>query len=493
MTLAGVARADRLVFLHTNDTHSHLDVFDNFHRGQHHPGTGGVAKRATLVKAIRAEGAPVVLLDAGDVFQGTPFFNFYHGRMDYDAMNRLGYAVGTLGNHDLDDGYAHFRKLRGLRNFPVISANVDAPDSAGGSPIQICPSDTILLVGAHKIGLFGITTERLLEIVSRSRNPGLRVRPAIPAAREEVRRLRSAGVDIVVAMSHLGFDEDKVLADSVQGIDLVIGGHSHSFLSKLTLVHKEGAANGWGGTGIVQTGSYGINLGRLDVDFDGATPTAVAYRLIPVDSAVVEDPEMVAWMQPYKAGVDSAVSIVVGEAAADFSNSAERKGETTLGNLVAEVLRQYTGADVGLQNSGGIRTSLPKGPIRAGDIYSMLPFDNEVVRIELTGAQLLEVFDFIAGKGGKGGSGQISGARMVATAAGAESVTVGGMQIDAARIYVLATTDFLASGGNGFDMLAKGKISPVGNGVFLRDAMITYIRKNGPIKPVMDGSLKYRE
>ncbi len=492
LTLAGAARADRIVFLHTNDTHSHLDVFDNFHAGQHHPGTGGVAKRATLIKSVRAEGAPVVLVDAGDVFQGTPFFNFFHGRLDYDAMNRLGYDVGTLGNHDLDDGYRHFRRLRGMRGFPVLSANVVAPDSAAGSATPLGPPDTVMVVGGHKVGFFGLTTERLLEIVSRSRNPGLQVRRAIPIAREEVRKLRAGGVDMVVALSHLGVDDDKVLADSVSGIDLVIGGHSHTFLNTMILVRHDGAANGWGGTGIVQTGCYGINLGRLDVDFEAGRPAKVAYKLIPVDETVAEDPDMAAWIKPYKAGVDSAMNVVIGQAADDFTNSSPTRGESTLGNLVADVLRLYTGADVGLQNAGGIRTALPKGPIKAGDIYTMLPFDNEVVKIELSGAQLMEVFDFIAGKGGKGGRGQISGAVFVGTREGARDVTVGGKPLDPARTYTLATTDFLASGGDAFEMLARGRISPVGNGVFLRDAMISYIKEHGPIKPVLDGRLKYQ-
>jgi 5'-nucleotidase / UDP-sugar diphosphatase len=482
------ARADRIVILHTNDTHSHLEPFDNFHAGKHAPGTGGVAKRATLVAAARAEGNPVILLDAGDVFQGTPMFNFYHGRLDYDAMNRMGYVLGCLGNHDLDDGYAHFRELRGMRNFTVISANVKAPEKAGGRSVAICPPDTILVVGAHKIGVFGVTTERLLEIVSRSRNPGLEVLPAAPMARDEVRKLRAAGCDMVVALSHLGVDDDKVLADSVGGIDLIVGSHSHTFLRQMKLVKRADALNGWGGTGIVQTGCYGINLGRLDVDFTGSKPTAMAYKLVPVDSSVVEDAATAAWLAPFTAAVDSAMSMKVGEATADFVRS-EDGPETPLGNLVADVLRKYSGADIGLCNSGGIRTQLPKGPITARDIYSMLPFDNEVVKVELSGAQLKELLDLVAGKGGSLGRGQISGVTLVASPAGAEDIKVGGKPLDPAGTYTLGTIDFLSTGSDGFTMLQGRKSSPVGNGVFLRDAMITYLKQNGSVAPVVDGRI----
>lgn len=501
------ARADRIVILHTNDTHSHLASFDNFHAGKHAPNTGGVARRATLVAAARAEGPPVVLLDAGDVFQGTPFFNFFHGRLDYGAMNRLGYVLGCLGNHDLDDGYAQFRRLRPMREFTIISANVEAPETANGPAVPICPPDTILTVGAHKLGVFGLTTERLPEIVSRSRNPGLVVDRAAPIARREVQKLRAAGCDLVVALSHLGVDDDQVLADSVAGIDLIVGGHSHTFLNQMMLVKRADATNGWGGTGIVQTGCYGINLGRIDVDFDGTHPTAAAYKLIPVDSTVTPDPAMTAWMAPYQAAVDSAMNMTVGEATADFGT--DRGGlEASLGDLVADVLRQSSGADVGMCNWGGIRTSLPKGPIKAADIYTMLPFDNKVVKVELTGAQLKEVFDFLAsfshrggeagrrggsGSGGPGTSrGQISGASLVLGPAGAEDIRVGGKPLDPARVYTLGTIDFLSSGGDGFTMLEHRKSSPVGNGVFLRDAMITFLKQKGSVTPALDGRLKFK-
>jgi 5'-nucleotidase/UDP-sugar diphosphatase len=403
----------------------------------------------------------------------------------------MGYVLGCLGNHDLDDGYAHFRELAGMRGFTVLSANVSAPEHSGGRAVSICPADTILVVGAHKIGIFGLTTERLTEIVSRSRNPGLEVFPAKPMARDEVRKLRAAGCDMVVALSHLGVDDDQVLADSVGGIDLIVGGHSHTFLRQMKLVKRADALNGWGGTGIVQTGCYGINLGRLDVDFTGSKPTAVAYKLIPVDSSVTEDPKTAAWLAPYQAAVDSAMSMKVGEATADFA----RQGggpETPLGNLVADILRKYSGADIGLCNSGGLRTQLPKGPITARDVYTLLPFDNEVVKVELSGVQLKELLDLVAGKGGPLGRGQISGVSLVAGPAGAEDIRIGGKPLDPTRTYTVGTIDFLSTGSDGFTMLQGRKSSPVGNGVFLRDAMITYLKQNGSVTPVVDGRLKVK-
>jgi 5'-nucleotidase len=383
--------------------------------------------------------------------------------------------------------------------------------------MPICPPDTILEVGTHKIGVFGVTTERLIEITSPRRNPGLRVDRAVPIARLEVQKLRAAGCDMVVALSHLGVDDDQVLADSVAGIDLIVGGHSHTFLSRMKLVKRADATNGWGGTGIVQAGCYGINLGRIDVDFDGARPAAAAYRMIPVDSTVAEDPGTVAWMAPYKAAVDSAMGVSVGQAAGDFRTDVGGP-EAALGNLVSDVLLVSSGADVGLCNWGGIRTPLPRGPITARDIYTMLPFDNEVVRVELTGAQLKELFDFIAlhayerevarvqaeaerrAKGTAGdrvsrpgvSRGQIAGASFVEGATGAEDILVGGQPLDPARTYTVGTIDFLSTGGDGFTIFQGKKSNPVGNGVFLRDAMITYLKQKGTVTPALDGRLKLK-
>ncbi len=487
-----IARADKILILHTNDVHSHQDAFDDFNRGQHHPGTGGAPRRAAMISQLRAEGAPTLLLDAGDVFQGTAFFNFYQGRLDYQVMAMMKYDVGVLGNHDLDAGYAHQQELVPLTGCPVLSANVEVPSGSDPGKMKLlCPPDTMMEVGGHKIGIFGLTTEDLVGITDKRKNPGLAVLRAEPVATEEVKKLRAAGAELVIALTHIGLREDSSLAMHVPGIDLIVGGHSHTFLNRLAMVQHADATNGWGGTAIVQTGRYGVNLGRIDMDFDGAKPVKLEYKLLPVDETGPGDPVVAAFLQPYKAHVDSVMGEVIGTATGDFSQSESGRSETAIGNLVADALREATRADVGLENWGGIRASLAKGPVKLLDVYSMLPFDNEVGSAEYSAEQVKDLFDYIARTNLSRGRGQISGASFVETPAGADSILVGGKPLDPARTYTVGSTDFLLNGGDGFSTLPKGANRKV-TGLILRDAMVKYIRSRGTIEPTLDGRLRIR-
>ena len=490
MGAPGCASADRIRILHTNDIHSHQDSYDDFRNGQHRPGTGGAPRRAGLINAQRSEGVPTLLLDAGDVFQGTPYFNFFQGRLDYQLMAMLKYDVGCLGNHDLDRGYLHQAELMPLAGCPILSANVRVPLEGDSTQTRsLWPADTMVTVGGHKLGIFGLTTEALVAITDKRRNPGLRVYPVDPISRGEVKKLRDAGAEMVVALTHLGLQEDSTLAAHVPGIDLIVGGHSHTFLYKARMVAQADAANGWGGTAIVQTGRYGVNLGRLDVDFVDHRPSAFEYKLLPIDTTSAEDPAVAAFLRPYKATVDSAMGAVVGTALGDFSQSESGHSETAIGNLVADVLREGTQSDIGLENWGGIRASISKGPIHIGDVFTVLPFDNEVLQARYTGAQIKVLFDYIARTNISRGRGQISGASFVQTPQGADSVLVGGKSLDPSASYTLGTTDFLYEGGDGFVMLPAGT-GKVATGRMLRDIMVDYIRKHGTIQPVLDGRLR---
>lgn len=487
-----IARADRILILHTNDVHSHLDAFDDFNRNQHHPGTGGAPRRAAMISRLRAEGAPTLLLDAGDVFQGTPYFNFYQGRLDYQLMAMMKYDVAVLGNHDLDAGYAHQHELSPLTGCPILSANVQVPSASGSGKMEpLCPPDTLLEVGGHKVGIFGLTTEDLVGITDKRRNPGLMVLQAEPIAAEEVKKLRARGAELVIALTHIGLREDSSLALHVRGIDLIVGGHSHTFMNRLAMVAHPDARNGWGGTAIVQTGRYGVNLGRIDLDFDGSRPSRLEYKLLPIDETSPEDPAVAAFLQPYKAHVDSVMGEVIGTALGDYSQSESGRSETAIGDLVADALREATGADVGLENWGGIRASLSKGPVRLLDVFTMLPFDNEVGTAEYTAAQVKELFDYIARTNLARGRGQISGASFVQTPEGADSVLVGGKPLDPSRTYTVGSTDFLLNGGDGFSTLPKGA-NRNATGLILRDAMVNFIRSRGTIEPRLDGRLRTR-
>ena len=260
--------ATRLVILHTNDTHSRIDPFPM--DGGRMQGMGGVARRAALVDQIRAENPNVLLLDSGDIFQGTPYFNFFGGEVEFRAMSMMGYDVATLGNHDFDLGIDGLINALPHAEFEFVSANYAVEGTALEPHVRPW---TIRDVGGVRVGIFGLGIE-LDRLVPEPLFSGVRYSDPIAAARRSCGELRDEGCALVICLSHLGYQypgskvSDTVLAQAVPEIDLILGGHTHTFMDRPdrypdpsgapreTLVHQVG----WGG----------VRLGRIDVVFDPA-------------------------------------------------------------------------------------------------------------------------------------------------------------------------------------------------------------------------------
>jgi 5'-nucleotidase len=254
----------RLVVLHTNDTHSRIDPFPL--DGGRNEGMGGIARRATLIKQIRARESNVLLLDSGDIFQGTPYFNFFGGEVEFKAMSAMGYDASTLGNHDFDNGIDGLVRMLPHASFPFVSANytVDPASPLAGKVM----SHLIRQVGPVKVGIFGLGID-FDRLVIGALHEGVSYSDPILAARQQVEALRQQGCHLVICLSHLGYryredrPSDMTLAAEVPGIDLILGGHTHTFLdAPETISHPDGRFS------IVnQVGWAGIRLGRIDVVF----------------------------------------------------------------------------------------------------------------------------------------------------------------------------------------------------------------------------------
>lgn len=252
----------RLVILHTNDTHSRIDPFPE--DGGRFAGLGGAARRATLVNRVRKAHEHVLLLDSGDIFQGTPYFNFFKGEIEFKTMSGMGYDVATLGNHDFDNGVDGLVSMLPHAAFDFVSANYDASDSPLAPHLQ---PHVIRILGGIKVGIFGlgIAFDRL---VLPALHDGVRYNDPIIAAKQQVEALRNAGCQVVVCLSHLGYNyrgdrvSDTDLAQAVPGIDLVLGGHTHTFLDAPD-VYNHGEAS----TIVSQVGWAGMRLGRIDLIF----------------------------------------------------------------------------------------------------------------------------------------------------------------------------------------------------------------------------------
>jgi 5'-nucleotidase len=260
---AEAARRYKLTILHTNDMHSRIEPFPQ--DGTRFAGLGGMARRASLIEQIREKEEQVLLLDAGDIFQGTPYFNYYGGELEYKLMTQMGYDASTLGNHDFDNGLEGLQKQLPHAGFPFLIANYDFSNTllkGTFNPFKVFEK------GGLRIGVFGLGIQ-LQGLVNEKMYGNARYLDPVAVAREMVQELQTQSCNLIICLSHLGYEyksekiSDLKLARQVEGIDLIIGGHTHTFLDAPTVVENLGGEK----VLVNQVGWAGINLGRIDYTF----------------------------------------------------------------------------------------------------------------------------------------------------------------------------------------------------------------------------------
>jgi 5'-nucleotidase/UDP-sugar diphosphatase len=479
--LAAAQQASLTIF-HTNDTHGHLLPFS--YPSEVAPGSdiaalkvrtnlGGIARRATLVKNVRAEverrGGQVWLVDAGDFTDGTSFSTEFKGEADVEAMNAAGYTFGTIGNHELNAPLAVLRKLISLAKFPMICANLT--ENATGKML-VRPSE-IRPLGAFKIGVFGLTTPSAGNYPAAKE--GLSIANEIATARRVVDELRREA-SIVILISHAGEREDEQIAVAVPGIDVIIGGHSHTRLPSGQFIWRseELEQKSVNGTIIVQAYQWGGEVGRLDLLFgkdDQGNWRIQRYRerLIPITSDIKEDEAVAAVVARYWNKISARYGEVIGQAGADF---VERGEDMAPYNLVADAVRETYGADIAVENTGGVRASLVKGNITLEDLTQLDPFDNSVVTFRMTGRQLKDLL--LRSKPA------VSGVRYRIEGGKLKDATVGGAPVEDSRSYTGVSNSYMAGSAlRGIEVADTGKSR--------LQVLIEYIRKKGTVFPVYDG------
>lgn len=476
--------SDRIQVLHTNDIHGKLEA-TRVSSGSSGFDQGGLAALAGWVAQLRSRSPErTLLLDGGDAWQGTFTSNSNRGEAVTRAMSLMRYDAMALGNHDFDWGQDILAQRSREATFPFLAANLR--DASGAIPPYARPW-IVKDLGLAKVGIIGLTNPRSPTIVKASSIAGLTFLPAVETVRRYLPEVR-AQADIVVVLTHIGIDEDTLLAQEVPDIDLIVGGHTHLPLRTARVV---------GTTKIFQAGAYTENLGRIEITVDTATRRPMAITagdvLIPIASGAVKpDPEVAAIVAQRRAEGAAITSRVVGKAAAPLEGV--RGTEVPLGNLVADALLEYGRAqgwrsDVAFYNQAGVRASLAAGDITFGALYQVLPFANTIVQVDLTGAQLREVLEGAAGAAGRlhiaGGSfvyrfSNAPGQRVIeAKAAGAS--------IDDARVYRVVTIDYLLTGGDGHTAFAKGANVKVGDVEV--DAVAAYIAAHSPVNPQLEGRI----
>ena len=475
LLVPAVALAETLTILHVNDFHGALLPT---RAGADSPEEGGAARLAALVKTERTP--TTLFLAAGDLMQGTNLSNLFAGRPVIEAFNLMGLDASAVGNHEFDYGQPALSERSAEARFTFLAANI-----AGGGAWK--PFE-IRKIGSLRVALFGLTTQET-PVATHPRNvKGLVFDDPVATARRMVEELRPQA-DLIVALTHLGVEEDEKLAVAVPGIDVIVGGHTHTKVEQPETI---------GGTLVLQAFERGVFLGRLELEVAGGKVIAHRYRLLPVTAAAGEDPAVAALLAGYQQRLDGRMNEVVGTAAVDLDGGKEamRTRETNLGDLVLDAMRESSGADVALINGGTIRAGIPAGPVTIGTIYNVLPFDNSLISFALTGKELRESLETGLSRVevGDGGFPQVSGMSFIfdpkaPSGSRVVSVSVGGAPLDENRRYVLATHDFLAAGGNGYTVFAGH--DPVYNdsGRWLRDILAEWWRRRGTITYAVDGRI----
>ncbi|XOQ15115.1 MAG: Nucleotidase [Shouchella clausii] len=467
--------------LHTNDAHGR--AFEGELDGI------GYAKLKTLIDENRGEYS--LLVDAGDTFHGTTFASLEEGRTIADVLNTVGYDAFVPGNHDFNYGLDRLYELEETIDFPVIAANLlNDEEEPLFEPFMLQEFDDVT------VGIFGLATPETAFKTHPNNVAAVTFEDPSAAAQRMVDLLQQEGADVIIALAHLGIDEtsehtSQKVAAEVQGIDVIIDGHSHSEL--LTGLAGEND------TLIASAGEYLQNLGVVDLVFaDGILVEKNAKLIQQSEAEAIEPDEKVeALLAELEEGQQAILAEPVGQTAVDLNGEREhvRVEETNLGNFIADVLRNATEADIALTNGGGIRASVQAGMITKGDLVEVSPFGNYAVTVEVTGAQLLKVLE--NGVSGypepSGGFPQISGFSFQfdpnnEPGQRVHSVLVKGKPLQENETYLLATNDFLAAGGDEYTDLANAPI--VNEFSAVDELLIEYLQDAGEIAPKREGRIQ---
>ena len=448
-----------LVVHYFNDWHGHLEPFP---RPDAEGLVGGASRLATVIAqrraAAQAVGADTLLLEAGDVLQGTPMSTAFRGEPDFALLERFGVDAMSLGNHEFDFGVETLRARMEQVSFPVLAANVRHAD---GSPFA--GESVVLTTPRHglRVAVLGLVTADT-RVTTHPRNVvDLTFEDPVATAARLVPEL-AASSDFVIVVSHCGAAVDRRVA-AVPGIDFVVGGHDQRLIDPPLRV---------GDVPIVQAYEWGEYLGEatFTVAADGSLAWA-GNRYVRVTADVPEDGEVAALVADYRERLGQELDRVVTTAAVRLDGQAVRREETNLGNLVADALLQASGAEIAVINAGAIRGSIEAGPVTLERLMTVLPFENRLVVVPLTGAELRSMLVQSVGRD-DGGFLQVAGIRVHA-GDDAVRIDVAGAPLDDARVYQVATSDFLVAGGDGYEQAMGKEVRDTGHG--LLDAVLRWI------------------
>ncbi|WP_407866029.1 5'-nucleotidase C-terminal domain-containing protein [Phyllobacterium phragmitis] len=517
---AGTAFADyTLNILHINDFHSRVEPINKYdstcsaEEQQKNECFGGVARVKAAMdrqrQALAQKGGNVLVVDAGDQFQGSLFYTTYKGADTAEFMNGIGFDAMALGNHEFDDGPEGLASFLDKVKFPVISGNVAADAK---SPIAGKYKPYIVKeIGGQKIGIVSVLATDTQE--TSSPGPDVHFEDEIAYLKGAVADLQKQGVNKIIAVTHVGYPRDKQIAAAVEGIDVIVGGHSHTLLSNTdpkaegpypTLVRNPAGKD----VPIVTAYAYSKYLGDLAVTFDDAGNVVSATGdPILLDSTVQPDAAFAARVAELAKPLEELKNKVVAstETAIDGSREACRVRECPMGNLVADAMLDRAkdqGMTIAIMNGGGLRASIDQGEVTMGEVLTVLPFQNTLSTFQLKGADVIAALENGVGQveEGAGRFPQVAGLKYAfdrSKPAGGRISDVmvkdpqgGWVPIDPAATYGVVSNNYMRAGGDGYKIFATNATNAYDYGPGLEEVVADYLAKNRPYKPYTDGRIQ---
>lgn len=505
-----------LNILHFNDWHSRIEGNNKYEstcsaeeetKGEC---IGGAGRLVTAIAQERKklEGQNVLLLNAGDSFQGSLFYITYKGTAEEEFLNQIKPDAVTLGNHEFDDGESALVPYLDKAQFPVVSANVVANDKSGAAG-KIKPS-IVLEVGGQKIGIIGAVTNDTPELASPG--PNITIADDVKSITAEVEKLKAQGVNKIVAVTHIGYRRERDVIAKIPGIDVVVGGHSHSLLSNTdpkaegpypTMVDNPDGSK----VPVVQAASYSKYLGEFKVVFDdnGNVKEASGDPIF-LDKSITPDPAVLARIKELGAPIEALKNKEVAETAEAIDGSREncRTKECAMGNLVSDAILDRVkgqGVEIVVSNGGGLRASIDKGTVTMGEVLTVLPFQNTLATFQISGKDLVAGLENGVSQveDGAGRFPQVAGLKYsfdksVAPNAGrVKSVEVmeGGAwaPINPDKDYLVATNNYVRQGGDGYKVFADKAKNAYDYGPGLEQVVADYLAAHRPYTPKLDGRI----
>ncbi len=518
LTVAAPLAADTtLHLLHINDLHSRIQPINRFDSTCNAEDDaagecfGGVARVATAINTLRGEleaaGENVLVLDAGDQFQGSLMYTTYKGDVEAEFMEAIGFDVMAVGNHEFDDGPENLARFVDMVSFPVISGNLDLSQSNVLSE-EMVPDHVVLDVNGVQVGIISALATDTAE--TSSPGPAIIFQDEVDALQADVDALTEQGVNIIIALTHVGLPTDIRIAEAVTGIDVIVGGHSHTYLSSsdpdragaypTVITNPDGAF-----VPIVQAYAYSKYLGHLEVTFDddGNVVYAGGDTMV-LDASVTPDADIAARVAELAGPIEEAMAEVIGEATDVIEGSREvcRAMECAMGNLVADAMLERVadqGIQVAIQNGGGLRATIDGGEITMGEVFTVLPFQNTLATFELTGAGIVEALEngVSAVEEGAGRFPQVSGMSYTfdlsqEPGSRISEVMVGGEPIDPEAVYGVVSNNYMRGGGDGYSSFTTAE-NAYDFGPGLEQVVADYIGENSPYTPYTDGRISQAE